>query len=99
MPNEALRFTEEPRLRDPVLIMSFAGWNDAAEAATGAVKYLVRKWSATKFAEIDPEDFYDFTETRPQVRLTRGLQRRIRWPANDFYHCSDARQARDYILM
>lgn len=99
MASEALRFLEEPQLRDPALITSFAGWNDAAESATGAVRYLVRKWGARKFAEIDPEEFYDFTETRPQVRLTRGNERRIRWPANDFYYHSDPALGRDFILL
>jgi proteasome assembly chaperone (PAC2) family protein len=99
MTSEALRFIEEPQLRDPALITSFAGWNDAAEAATGAVRYLARKWGAKKFAELDPEDFYDFTETRPQVRLTRGNERRIRWPANDFFYHVDQERTSDYILL
>ena len=99
MPNEALRLIEEPQLREPTLIMSFAGWNDAAEAATGAVQYLVRKWAAVKFAEIDPEEFYDFTESRPHVRLAGGLHRQIDWPANDFYYHRDGEHQRDFILM
>jgi proteasome assembly chaperone (PAC2) family protein len=96
---EALRFLEEPQLRKPVLITSFAGWNDAAESATGAVRYLVRKWSARKFAEIDPEEFYDFTETRPHVRLTRDNERRIRWPVNDFFYHTDPLLTQDFILL
>jgi proteasome assembly chaperone (PAC2) family protein len=98
MTSEALQFSEEPQLREPALITSFAGWNDAAEAATGAVRYLVRKWGAQKFAEIDPEEFYDFTETRPHVRVTRSMERRIRWPANDFYYHRDPSLERDLIL-
>jgi proteasome assembly chaperone (PAC2) family protein len=99
MANESLMFSEEPELREPALITSFSGWNDAAESATGAVRYLVRKWGAKKFAEIDPEDYYDFTETRPQVRLTRGFERRIRWPANDFFYHADPALERDFILL
>jgi len=99
MASEALLFSQEPELREPALITSFSGWNDAAESATGAVRYLVRKWGAKKFAEIDPEDYYDFTETRPQVRLTRGFERRIRWPANDFFYHSDPNLERDFILL
>lgn len=99
MASEALLYSEEPELREPALITSFSGWNDAAESATGAVRYLVRKWGAKKFAEIDPEDFYDFTETRPQVRLTRGFERRIRWPANDFFYHRDPDLERDFILL
>lgn len=98
MTSEAVLFSEEPQLREPALITSFAGWNDAAESATGAVRYLVRKWGAKKFAEIDPEEFYDFTETRPQVRVTRGMERRIRWPVNDFFFHADPSLERDLIL-
>jgi hypothetical protein len=41
-------------LRRPVLIAAFSGWNDAAESATTAVRYLASTFSAEKFAEIDP---------------------------------------------
>jgi proteasome assembly chaperone (PAC2) family protein len=99
MTEDAIRLSEVPRLREPVLIMAFGGWNDAAEAATGAVRYLIRAWGAIKFAEIDPEDFYDFTETRPQVRLRNGLQRQIEWPANEFHYVRARSQPHDYVLM
>jgi len=68
------------------MIVAFAGWPDAAEAATRAVRYMVRKLPATKFAEIDPEEFFDFTLVRPQTKLNRKGERAIRWPANDFYY-------------
>ncbi len=45
------------RLRGPVLIMAFAGWNDASEAATTAARYLAQAWPAEKIATIDPEGF------------------------------------------
>lgn len=99
MAEDALRLSEVPRLREPVLIMAFGGWNDAAEAATSAVRYLIRKWSAIKFADIDPEEFYDFTETRPEVRLRHGLQRQIEWPTNEFHYVTDPSQPHDYVLM
>ena len=47
-------------LRRPVLIAAFSGWNDAAEAATTAARYLGTTFHAEKFAEIDPENFYHF---------------------------------------
>lgn len=88
-----------PNLRKPVLIGAFKGWNDAAEVATSAVRYLVETWKAPRFASIDPEDFYDFQQTRPTVRIVEGSQRRIDWPANDFYYyCANERELRDYIL-
>lgn len=99
MAAEALRLSEEPELRQPVLIMAFAGWNDAAESATAAVRFLVRTWSATRFASVDPEEFYDFTEVRPRVRMTHDLQRRIRWPSNNFFYHKDSNLPHDYVLM
>jgi proteasome assembly chaperone (PAC2) family protein len=43
-----------------------------------------RRWRVQPFAEIDPEEFYDFTQARPRVRLDRGGERKIEWPRNQF---------------
>ena len=67
------------------MIVAFAGWPDAAEAATRAVRYLIRKLPAQKVAEIDCEDYYDFTLTRPQSRMNRNKERIIKWPTNEFF--------------
>jgi proteasome assembly chaperone (PAC2) family protein len=75
-----------PELRNPVLLTAFAGWNDAAEVATGALRFLARQWNAEPCAEIDPEEFFVFTETRPQVRVVDKVQRRITWPQNQFFY-------------
>src|SRR5262249_3368214 len=53
---------------------------DAGEAATGAMRFLVRQLAATPLATIDPEEFVDFTTHRPVVRLSAAGQRTIRWP-------------------
>ena len=66
------------------LIMAFAGWPDAGESATAALQYLMRRLNAAQFAEIDPEEFYDFTQERPRSSRTRDGRRRVRWPANEF---------------
>ena len=62
------------------MLAAFEGWNDAADAATGAIEHLERAWSATPFAAIDPEDYYDYQVNRPTVRLVDGVTRRIEWP-------------------
>jgi hypothetical protein len=36
--------------------------------------------AAAPLASIDPEDFCDFTQLRPVVRLTAEGERMIRWP-------------------
>lgn len=79
-----LRWTERPSGDRPVLIAAFEGWNDAGDAATSAIAHLRSAWSATTFAEIDPEEFYDFTATRPQVRIEDGTTRTVKWPTNTF---------------
>ncbi len=79
-----VRWATRPALDRPVLVAAFEGWNDAGDAASGATRWLRDRWSAEPFADIDPEEFYDFTSTRPQVRLGQGLQREIVWPVNEF---------------
>ena len=67
------------------MVVAFGGWIDAGEAATGAMRYLVRQLAASPLASIDPEDFFDFTQLRPVVRLTAEGQRTIRWPRSAFW--------------
>ncbi|HEU0026857.1 MAG TPA: PAC2 family protein [Ktedonobacterales bacterium] len=90
------------RLTRPILIGAFAGWNDAAGAATWAIKFLINQWDAEPFAEIDPDAFYDFTEARPAARISGGAVRRLSWPSNRFYAhhgAPDAEgEARDVVL-
>lgn len=69
----------DPRLVDPVLIAAFEGWNDAGEAASTALEHLELSWDATPLAAIDPEEYYDFQVTRPHVRYTDGVTRKIEW--------------------
>src|SRR4051795_13070612 len=68
-----------PTLVDPIMIAAFEGWNDAGEAASTALEHLELTWDATPLASIDPEDYYDFQVTRPHVRLSGGVTRRIEW--------------------
>jgi proteasome assembly chaperone (PAC2) family protein len=69
-----------PRLTDPVVVVAFEGWNDAGDAATGALEHLELIWDAEPLAALDPEDYYDFQVNRPQVNLMDGVSRRIEWP-------------------
>jgi proteasome assembly chaperone (PAC2) family protein len=72
--------TRRPRLRRPVLLAAFDGWNDAGEAATTALDAVGAALEAKAFASLDPEEFYDFQEVRPTVRLADGI-RQVDWPA------------------
>ena len=98
---DALKVHSRPDgLRRPILIMAFAGWNDAAESATTAVRYLGTSLHAEKFAEIDPEEFYHFGLTRPHVRFKPGseTEREITWPATEFSLARASDLARDVIV-
>ena len=69
-----------PELVNPLLIAAFEGWNDAGDAATGAVEHLENVFDATRVAEVDPDDYYDFQVTRPTVALDGDARREITWP-------------------
>src|SRR5688572_527520 len=69
-----------PQLNDPLVVVAFEGWNDAGDAATGAVEHLELTWKAKPLAALDPEDYYDFQVNRPTVSLIRGVSRRVEWP-------------------
>ena len=71
--------TALPRLVDPVLIAAFEGWNDAGEAASTALEHLELMWDAEPLLSIDPEEYYDFQVTRPHVRQSDGVTRKIEW--------------------
>ena len=91
--------SSRPELRRPVLIAAFRGWNDGGQGATLGAGYLARQWEAEAFAEIDPENFYDFQEVRPQVLLEDGLTRKLEWPANTFLHGPISDLDRDAVVL
>ena len=82
---DAVEFHCEPPTTLPTMVVAFGGWIDAGEAVTGAMRALVRQLGATPLAAIDPEEFFDFTQVRPVVRLTAGGERTIRWPRSAFW--------------
>jgi proteasome assembly chaperone (PAC2) family protein len=93
-----VQYHAEPELRNPVLVAAFAGWNDAADAATAVVKFLSERWKPVKLAEIEPEDFFVFTETRPIIQYVDGIERSITWPVNQFSAHQSPFMSRDIIL-
>jgi proteasome assembly chaperone (PAC2) family protein len=94
----ALTIEEIPVLTNPALVVAFAGWNDAGSAATHAAQFLVQRLQARRFASLDPEEFYNFSEIRPQVRLRDGLYREVIWPANEFFYSRSATPQRSLVF-
>ena len=87
-------------LKRPMVIMAFAGWNDAAESATSAARYLAQLWPSRPLASIDPEEFYHFGLSRPYVRFKSGsrTEREVVWPATEFTVCSPPSLDRELIV-
>ena len=70
-------------LRDPVAVLAFTGWSDTGTVTTDAARHLVDVCGGERFLSVDPEEYFVFTETRPEVRLVEGDTREITWPPNE----------------
>jgi predicted ATP-grasp superfamily ATP-dependent carboligase len=81
------------------MVVAFRGWNDGGQGASLAAGFLAKVWSASRFAEIDPEQFFDFQVSRPHVSLEEGMTRKLDWPENAFYHASIPGLERDIVLL
>ncbi|HSK26449.1 MAG TPA: PAC2 family protein [Jiangellales bacterium] len=88
-----------PELVDPVVVAAFEGWNDAGDAATGAVEHLAAAFAATPVAALDPEDYYDFQVTRPTVSVDGSGLRRLEWPTTQVSIARSAGDRRDLVLV
>ncbi len=88
-----------PPLRDPIMIAAFEGWNDAGEAASGAVAHLHRVWRGSPLVEFDPEVYHDFQVNRPMVSYTEQGRRRITWPTTRVSVATPPGAERDVVLV
>ena len=94
-----LNVSQRPELRRPVLIAAFRGWNDGGQGASLGAAYLAKQWGAARFADIEPESFFDFQAVRPHVTLVDGETRQVEWPDNGFFHASIPGADRDAVLL
>ena len=95
--SEPLRWHVRPRLRDPLLVLSFEGWNDAGESASTAARYLADQVGAAPLAEIDPELFFDFSVRRPTVTVEDGVITDFEWPLSRFLYAA-ADEAHELVI-
>jgi len=93
-----IEFDREPPANLTTMVMAFGGWIDAGQAATGALRHLVRDLSAARLAWIDPEQFFAFSQERPEVRLRADGERDIHWPRSEFFACHPG-DGRDGLLL
>ena len=68
-----------------LLVVAFEGWNDAGEAASGAVRTLKEVLDVYPIAEVDPEDFFDYQFNRPSIAADEDGSRGIVWPSVTVY--------------
>ena len=87
-----------PDLHDPVAVIAFSGWNDAATAATDAARFVINRLSGRKFASIDAESFYSFTDSRPHAEIAATGERRIAWQKNEFFYARNPAGPHDVIV-
>ena len=95
-----------PLLRNPVMIVAFSGWNDAAEAASGAVEHLLSGWRDKSddvlpelIAQVESEDYYDFQVNRPQVSIDQSQIRSITWPSTQVFGLAVPSMSRDLVIV
>jgi predicted ATP-grasp superfamily ATP-dependent carboligase len=81
------------------MVCAFEGWNDAGDAASSAVSFLAGSLSASRFARIDPEEFFDFQANRPSIRFGEGEKREIAWPTVEIFEARAPRAPRDLVLV
>jgi len=86
-------------LRAPALVCAFKGWNDAADAASTALKFVGSSLGAERFAAIDPDEYFDFQATRPKIRLVEGRTREVVWPEVEIYEARVPGAPRDLVLL
>lgn len=90
---------ELPRLERPVMLCAFEGWNDAAEAATGAVDHLRDEWAAVEVTALDSEEYYDFQVNRPLVQINEAGRRHLTWPTTSLSVARIPLASRDVVLV
>jgi proteasome assembly chaperone (PAC2) family protein len=101
-PSSSLVIEELPSsFRSPILLAAFSGWNDAAESATTAAKFLCERWSAHRVAHIEAEEFFHFGLLRPEVRFKEGSEtvREVHWPTNEFFLSQEESLPRDVLTV
>ena len=95
-----------PLLREPVMVIAFSGWNDAAEAASGAVEHLLSGWRDKNddvipelIANVESEDFYDFQVNRPVVTIDESQIRSITWPSTQVFGMAIPSMKQDLVIV
>ncbi|NYF16195.1 hypothetical protein HDC37_001009 [Microbacterium sp. AK009] len=63
-----------------VIVAAFDGWNDAGEAASSALAQIRGTDGYEPVFSVDPELYFDYQYTRPQVSIDGEGRRKLSWP-------------------
>jgi len=88
---------DDVSLRSPHALVAFGGWVDAGSGGTGGVRHLIGSLPTRRLAEIEPEEFYNFTDTRPLVSIVGAGERAVHWPRGEF-HSATLEHTNDLVL-
>ena len=89
---------ELPKLNKPLLIAGFKGWGNALNIADGMTNLLIKQLKGQAFADLDPDVFYNYEQTRPVAKIESGILKQLTLPGGSFYYTT-AHQGRDLIIM
>jgi proteasome assembly chaperone (PAC2) family protein len=88
------------------MVMAFSGWNDAGEAATGAIDHVLAAWQNEAndvvpelIADIESEDFYDLQVNRPHIFIDESQVRNISWPTTEIFGIQLPSFERDLVVV
>lgn len=86
-------------LRSPVVVVAFTGWSDTGSVTLDAANHIIDTFDAEPFLDVDPEEYYVFTDTRPTVTVNDAGIREIRWPENRAYYARLEGEAHDVVIV
>jgi len=96
---QGFQISELPELKTPVLIAGFGGWGNALDISRGMAAYLIRKFEARQFANIDPDVFFRYDVLRPEVDIKDGLMIRFDPPSGSIYAAHPDAGPNDLVVL
>ncbi|MDF2506401.1 MAG: carboxylate--amine ligase [Microbacterium sp.] len=82
-----------------IVIAAFDGWNDAGEAASGAVEALRASSEYDLVHSVDPELYFDYQYTRPSSRMDAEGHRGLTWPEAGLWRPRDPGPGPEFWLL
>lgn len=86
-------------LRSPVVVIAFTGWSDTGTVTTDTATRLIDAYNGVRFLQVDAEEYFVFTETRPTVRLDGAGIREVHWPENEAFFARMPESEHDLIVV